>query len=260
MSDSFEDRDMAKAVFRRVNLQEALFNDVNLSSAVFDDVSLEGATILNADLCNVSIDNASIRGMTIYGIRVDQLIAAELDRRDPERARLRMKDPHDPESVHIATERLEQVRDEFRKMLRSTPAEVLATRPSADQWSAIEHVRHLVFAEDLYLNRWLLRNDEPWNEFGLLPTFLENDPKYADVGNQSQADLETILAAWDDIHAGTRKFLTDLSPEKLQQDTSDVDFGQGTVGGVLQGMAQHDLHHIREVEAVIAKIGKNEPS
>ena len=177
-------------------------------------------------------------------------------RRDPERARLRMKDPHNPESVRVVMERLEQVRDEFRKMLRSTPDDVLATRPSVDQWSAIEHVQHLVFAEDLYLNRWLLRNDEPWNEFGLLPTFLENDPKYADVGNQSQADLETILAAWDDIHAGTREFLADLSSEKLQQDTSDVDFGQGTVGGVLQGLAQHDLHHIREAEAAIAKINE----
>jgi hypothetical protein len=35
------------------------------------------------------------------------------------------------------------------------------------------------------------------------------------------------------------------------RDTSDVDFGQGTVGGVLQGMAWHDLHHSRRAEALI---------
>ncbi len=253
MSEVFEDRNLTGAIFRRVNLGQVLFNDVNLGGAEFDDVNLGEAKIHNANLSNLSIDDANIRGLTIFGLCVDQLISAELDRRDPERVRLRMKDLHNPESVRIVMERLEQVRREFREMLRATPANLLVTSPDKGKWSAIEHVRHLVFVEELYLNRWILRNDQPWCKLGLLPAFLANNPNYADVGSEPTDDLGTILAAWDDIHADTLAFLADLNPEKLRQDTSDVDFGQGTVGQILQGMAQHDLHHIREVEAVIAE-------
>jgi hypothetical protein len=256
MGESFQDRDMAGTVFRGVNLGGAVFNYVNLGGAVFDDVNLRGATIHNVNLSNVSIDDANVKGMTIFGIRVDQLIEAELDRRDSERARLRMQDPHDPDSVREVMARLEQVRREFREMLRSTPAGVLVARPSPDQWSAVEIVRHLVFAEDLYLNRWIFRNDRPWNNLGLLPAFLASEPRYSGVGGEPSDDLEIVLEAWNDVHGGTQEFLSDLTSEKLRQDTSDVDFGQGTVGQVLQGMAQHDLHHIREAEAAIAKVGK----
>ena len=254
MSEVFEDRNLTGAVFRRVNLGEVLFNDVNLGGAEFDDVNLGEAKIHNANLSNLSIDDANIRGLTIFGIRVDELISAELDRRDPERVRLRMQDPHDPDSVQVVMERLEQVRNEFRERLRATPAKALVAQPGKSKWSAIEHVRHLVFVEELYLNRWILRNDQPRSKLGILPTFLANDPQYADVGSEPSDDLETVLAAWDDIHASTLEFLANLSPEKLRQDTSDVDFGQGTVGQILQGIAQHDLHHIREAEAAIAKI------
>jgi uncharacterized protein YjbI with pentapeptide repeats len=258
MSETFENRDLSGAVFRRVNLGRALFNDVNLGEAVFDDVNLGGATIRGANLDSVTIDQANIGGMTIFGIHVEPLIEAELDRRDPERGRLRMQDPHDPESVRTVIERLEQMRDEFREMLRATASNVLVTRPTPDRWSALENVRHLVFADDLYLNHWILRNDEPLNQVGLLPDFLANEPWCANVGSQPCDDLETVLAAWDEIHAATRKFIATVTAEKLRQDTSDIDFGQGTVGGILQGMARHDLHHIRETKAVIAQVSKDQ--
>ena len=117
-------------------------------------------------------------------------------------------------------------------------------------------MRHLLFAEDLYLNRWILRNDKPWNRMGLLPAFLAKDAAYADVGSQPRDDLEAILAAWDEVHVGTQAFLTDVTAEDLQRSTRDVDFGQGTVGQVLQGMALHDLHHIRQTEAIIGGLAE----
>jgi len=241
MGKAFEHRDLSGAVFRDVNLYRALFEDVNLGEA----------TIRNANLGDVSIVDANIKGLTIFGVRVDQLIEAELDRRDPERVRLRMTDPHDPEDVRAVIKRLDEVRGHFSGVLRAADADSLITRPATAKWSALENVRHLVFAEDLYLNRWILRNDEPWNRLGLLPAFLAGDPNYTDVGSQPTDDLEAVLAAWEDINARVRTFVAGLTPEELHRDTSDVDFGQGTVGGVLQGMARHDLHHIRRAEALI---------
>jgi hypothetical protein len=257
MGETFENRDMSGAVFQRVNLGGASFNDVNLGEAAFEDVNLGGATICKASLVGLTIDEANIGGMKVFGIEIEPLIEAERDRRDPERGRLRMEDPHDPESVCTVLERLEQVRDGFRERLRATPPDVLGARPAPDQWSALEHVRHLVFAEDMYLNRWILRNDKPFSQIGLLPDFLANEPWCSGVGSQPCDDLESALAAWNEIHAGTREFVASVTVEELRRDTGDVDFGQGTVGGVLQGMARHDLHHIREAEAAIARVQKD---
>ena len=241
MGKTFENQDLGGAVFRRVNLHHA----------VFDDVNLEKASIRNVNLANASIEDANIMGMTIFGFRIDELIEAELDRRDPERVELRMDDPYDPTGVRRVMDRLEQRRSVFRATLRSASSEQLCRRPAEDRWSAIEHTRHLVFAEDLYTNRWILRNDEPWTRLGLLPAFLAERVEYADVGSEPCDDIETVLSAWDAIHARTQAFLRAVTPEALRRDTSDIDFGQRTVGRVLQGMALHDLHHIRKAEAAL---------
>ena len=244
MGDLFENCDLGGTVFRNVNLYRA----------VFDDVNLEGASIGNANLKDLAIEEAFIGGMTILGIRVDLLISAELDRRDPERVRLRVSDSGDPDQVRAMMKRLEELRSEFYALLRSTEARQLRTRPDPGQWSAIEIVRHLIFAEDLYLNRWILGNDEPWCRLGLLPAFLAHESGYADVGSEPTDDLESVLEAWSAIHSTMQEYVADVTAEQLQRDTSETDFGQGTVGQILQWMAQHDLEHIRKVEGMLGKL------
>jgi hypothetical protein len=242
MAQKFENQDMAGT----------LFHNINLAEATFDDVNMAGTKIQNANLAGLSIDNANIADMTIFGIPVQPLIEEELDRRDPERAGLRMKDKHDPQEIAQALANLEQLRGDFRTLLRSASTEQLGRRPAEGTWSAIEHLRHLVFAEDLYLNRWILRNDQTWSKLGLLPDFLAGNPSFADVGNQPDDDLETILSVWDGLCGRAASFAHDATHEQLACDTSDIDFGQGTVGGVLQGMAMHDMHHIRAAKAAIS--------
>jgi len=244
MGERFENRDMA----------ETLFHNVNLYGTTFDDVNLENARIYNANLRNMTIDDANIAGLTIFGMRVDQLIEAEFDRRDPERVRLRMHDIFDSAEVRRVLARLDGVRAEFYARLRATPPDALIAHPGPDRWSALEHVRHLVFAEEMYLNRWLLRNDQPWCKLGFLPPFLEVNPAFAGVGDEPTNDLESILAAWDAIHTGMQAFVAEITPEILKRDTSDVDFGQRYIGGVLQGMAKHDLQHIRMAEAALTDL------
>lgn len=253
MRERHEDKKMTGAIFRRVDLGEATFEDVDLHRAAFKNVNLGDATIRDANLSGLTIESAAINGMTIFGIRVDELIEAELDRRDPERSRLRMCDTSDPVEVKRVMERLDAVRDEYYARLRSTPAEQLNHHSGPDAWSAIEHARHLLFAEDMYLNRWILRNDRLWCSLGHLPPFLEDNPAYAEVGTDPTEDLEAVLALWDELHTGTQDFLRRITPDILRRDTSDVDYGQGTIGGILQGMAQHDLTHIRMAEAALRR-------
>jgi len=245
MGRKFENEDLAGSIFHCVNLRQATLENVDLSNA----------SISNANLAGVSIDNANILGMTIFGFRIDNLIDSERDRGDPERARLRMKDIHRPEDVRRVIDQLDEVRSNFRTVLSSVPRGQLCKRPAEGKWSAIEHLRHLVFAEDLYINRWILRNNDPLSRLGLLPDFLLGDEAYSSVGSEPCNDPERIFAEWDRIHSRTRTFIKNATGELLRQDTSDVDCGQGTVGRILQGMAHHDLHHVRQAKAAIASAG-----
>lgn len=253
MGEVFENRDMAGTTFRHLNLGKSTFDDVNLGEALFHNVNLGQAVIRGANLSEMRIEGCAIRGLIVHGMDIYPLIEAEMDRRDPERVRLRMRDPFDPTSVHEVMARLDELRARFRQLLRSADPARLTARPRPEKWSALENLRHLVFAEDLYLNRWLLRSDRPWTQLGLLPTFLADNPAFAEVGRQPSDDLEQVLAAWDQIHAGMQAFLADLTADTLRRDTRDVDFGQGTVGGILQGMALHDLNHIRLAGAALGR-------
>jgi uncharacterized protein YjbI with pentapeptide repeats len=244
--------------FENCNMAGVVFHNVNLEGAVFDDVNLAGASIHNANLGNFTIDDAYIKGLTIFGFRVDQLIEAELDRRDPDRARLRMADCFDPVCVWAVLEHLGEVRAGFSAFLRSTDPSRLSARPDPENWSAIENLRHLIFAEDLYLNRWLLQNNEPWCKLGLRPAFLADNPDYVEVGSQPSEDVEILLAAWEAIHSRMMAYVATVPAEELRRDTSKIDFGQGTVGKILQTLARHDLEHIRQAEAAVATLSQSD--
>ena len=253
MGERHENKKMNGAVFRSVDLSHATFEDADLQAASFSDVNLSYVTIRDANLSGLTIEGAAIGGLTIFGVQVEELIEAELDRRDPERPRLRMCDLFDPTEVARVMERLDTVRSAFYALLRSTPPDHLNHNSGPDAWSALEHARHLLFAEDLYLNRWILRNDQPLCPLGHLPPFLEDDPALAEVGTDPTQDLDIVLTAWDEIHADTLDVINRMTPEFLQKHTSDVDSGEGTVGGILQLMALHDLTHIRMAEAALRR-------
>jgi len=244
--------------FENCNMAGVVFHNVNLEGAVFDDVNLAGASIHNANLGNFTIDDAYIKGLTIFGFRVDQLIEAELDRRDPERVRLRMADCFDRECMRAVLQHLGEVRSGFAAFLRGTDPAMLVTRPDPDHWSLVEHLRHLIFAEDLYLNRWLLQNNEPWCKLGLRPAFLADNPDYVEVGSQPSENVEILLAAWEAIHSRMMAYVATVPAEELRRDTSKIDFGQGTVGRVLQTLALHDLEHIRQAEAAVATLSQSD--
>lgn len=255
MAEHFENCDIANSTFRRVNLEGTVFDDTNLANTKFSNVNLDQAVIRDANLSGLSIESAAIAGLTVFGIRVDKLIEQELDRRDPARAALRMVDIFDPAEVQRVMLRLEHLRASFVETLQATPPARLTAHPGPDRWSALEHIRHLVFAEDMYVNRWILQNEAPWCPLGFLPPFLAHSPAFADVGSAPTGDLETVIAAWEKIHSKLQALLPTLSVKDLKRDTGDIDFGQGTVGGILQGMAQHDLEHIRMAEAALRDLG-----
>ena len=237
--------------FRHCDMSGSVFDDVNLGGATFYNVNLAEATIRNANLSGLKIEGAGITGMTIFGFDVGALIEAELDRRDPERLRLKVGDFYDVNGVRQVMERLEVLRAEFRLQLSSVAPSGLRARPAPEKWSPIEHVRHLVFVEQLYVDRFVLQNDAPWHPLGLLPTFMMGWKGFEGVGNDESTDLDTVLAAWAEVHEGTRTLVEGLTSERLRQEAHNLEGKTQPVGQVLQNLARHDLHHIRLVQETL---------
>lgn len=142
---------------------------------------------------------------------------------------------------------IDGARAEFRAFLRSISADRLVQRPQSGEWSPIENLRHLVFAEELHTRRFM--GERPWSGVGLAPHFLASEEGFADVGSAPSDDLETVLTAWDEVHARTRVFVAEASPEVLAGNVGGVD-GK-PLGEVLEGTASHDLYHFRIIKALL---------
>lgn len=90
---------------------------------------------------------------------------------------------------------LDRVRADLYALLRSKDATVLTSRPPSGEWSIIENVRHLLFAEQLHLGKFLPDGFE-WSRAGLSG---RTGSAYADVGTEPSDDLEEVLTAWDTV-------------------------------------------------------------
>ncbi len=72
----------------------------------------------------------------------------------------------------------------------------MAKRPPSGEWSVIENVRHLLFAEQLHLGKFLQDGFE-WSRLGLSG---RTGRAYAEVGKEPTDDLEEVIQAWDAVH------------------------------------------------------------
>ena len=98
----FHQEDLADSRYEQVHLQRATFHQVHLNDAVFNDVDLTGAQFREAffkdvvmrgcGFVNVRIDGG-IEGLTVNGVDIGPLVQAELERRDPDLARMRPTGP-----------------------------------------------------------------------------------------------------------------------------------------------------------------------
>lgn len=87
----FTGEDLAGSVFEDVSLARARFHDADLRGADFRLVDLTGARIRGAVLVDVDI-SGEIGGLRVNGVDVAHLVEAELDRRYPDRPKMRPAD------------------------------------------------------------------------------------------------------------------------------------------------------------------------
>jgi hypothetical protein len=209
--------DLRGSRFEDVDLSGAQLRGVDLSGARFEGVDLSGAVMRGVDLIGVDI-YGQIESLTINGVDIGPLVTAELDRRHPDRVKMR---PTDPAGFREAWDILERLWGGTVDRARRLPPELL--QESADgEWSFIETLRHLVFATDAWVRRAILGDPSPWDPLDL-PWDEMPDTPGVPRDRDARPSLDVVLELRRDRMATVRQVIEGLTDASLDDRTEPVE-------------------------------------
>ena len=212
----FNSENMTGSRFEDVLLADAQFHRADLTGASFRLVDLTGVTIRGAALVNMDL-SGMIENLRVNGVDVVPLVEAELNRRYPERAKMR---PADAAGYREAWDILERLWSETVERARGLAPELLHERVDGE-WSFIETLRHLVFATDAWVKRAILGVPSPWDPLDLPHDEMPDEPSVPrDL--DARPSLDEVLALRADRMATVRQVLAGLTDEKLAGMTEPV--------------------------------------
>lgn len=217
--EEFRDTDLSGAVLERVNLSDssltrvrftgARMRAIDFSGADVRSALLEGTRVRDAELVDVTID-AELRNVVINGVDVGPLIEAELDRRDPDRATMRAETPQEFAEAWALLERLwagtiERARTFDERMLH---------RSVDEEWSFIQTLRHLNFANAAWVDRMVLGDPLPFHPLDLP---WDGAPKWEEIPweRDLRPTLDEVLQVRKQRVASMRKVIEGLTEDTL---------------------------------------------
>jgi hypothetical protein len=212
----FTGENLTGSRFDDVYLTNARFHDVDLTNARFQLVDLTGAMIRGAALVNVDI-SGEIENLRVNGVDVVPLVEAELNRRYPDRVKMR---PTDADGFREAWDILERLWQQTVERARRMAPEQLHKRVEGE-WSFIETLRHLVFATDAWVERAILGKPSPWDALDLPHDDMPDVPGVP-RDREVRPSLDEVLALRADRMATVRQVIGDLTDEKLAGVTEPV--------------------------------------
>jgi hypothetical protein len=213
----FSGADLRGSRFERADLSGAQFWASDLTGAWLRGVDLHDVVMRGVELCDVDI-SGWIENVTINGVDVGPLIEAELDRRDPDRAKMR---PDDPAGFRAAWDILGRRWERTVERARRLPPERL--HESVDgEWSFTETLRHLVFATDAWVGRAILGDTSPWDPLGL-PWGEMPDTPVVPRDRDARPSLDAVLALRRSRTAMVHDVLAGLTDESLAAHTTPPD-------------------------------------
>jgi hypothetical protein len=222
------------ARFEKTSFRGARFHDVDMAGIVVTETTLAGATI-----------EADISEVTVNGFRIDELIDAELLRLYPERARLKATTPAGFRDAlafvaELRAGTLARVRDRSEEELR---------RPAPDgNWSIVENLRHLLFAEDVWVRRNAFGIDD-FHPYGRPPSFWDDDfVRVRGIRADEEFAFADVVAALDERFAWVRDRFEHLTADELARGCAPR--FDGTVSSALRVYLGHEWHHHKTIEGL----------
>ena len=209
--------DLSGSRFERVDLTGSEFRASDLCQARFRGVDFRGVVMTGVEMCDVRIDG-EFKNLLINGVDVAPLVEAELDRRDPDRPRMR---PTDPAGFREAWDIVERLWDGTVERARGfDPA--LLHESVGGEWSFIETLRHLAFATDSWVRRAILGDPSPWDPLDL-PWDEMPDIPGVPRDREVRPSLDEALALRRDRMATVRTVIDGLTDDTLAASTEPVE-------------------------------------
>jgi hypothetical protein len=210
-------QDLTGSRFDRVDLSGSEFRNVDLSGVRFRGVLMRDASLRGLEMQNVEITGELV-GVTVNGVDIGPLVEAELDRRHPERVKMR---PTDPDGFREAWDVVERLWDGTVRRARTLDP-LLLHESVGGEWSFTETLRHLVFATECWIRRAVLGDPAPWHELSL-PWDEMPDTPGVPRDRAARPSLNEVLELRRDRMATVRAVVDGLTDEFLCGDTTPVE-------------------------------------
>ena len=215
----FREQDLTGAHFEEVRLKDATmrsidFTGTQIRSALFKDARMRGVEMVDVDI------SGELRNVVVNGVDIVPLVEAELNRRMPERARMR---PDDADGFRAAWAILERLWDGTVARAKALPPKALHDRVDGE-WSFVDTLRHLNFASAAWGARMVLGDPSPWHPLDLP---WEEAPAWDDipVDREAKPSLDEVLAVRRERQAMVRDIMRTLTDGQLTVTVSGK--GQG---------------------------------
>lgn len=187
-------------------LDDADFSGARLHSSNFEGTRITDGWLRNADI------SGYIDGLRVNGVEIAPLVEAELDRRFPERAKLRAVDPR---GLLEAWAMIEDVWIATVARARALPEPVVYVRVE-DDWSFVETLRHLIMATDAWLFRMVRHVPRPYHPWGLAGSFLP-DPASLGLDYEATPSLDEVLAVRRECMDAVKETMATLTSDELER-------------------------------------------
>jgi hypothetical protein len=186
----------------------------DLTGARFIDCDLTDVKIVDGWLVDVDI-SGYVERLVVNGIDVTDFVAAELDRRHPERVQFRQGETADDFRALWST--IERLWSGTVERAQRLPEQALHERVD-DEWSFVQTLRHLIFITDAWASRTILDQERPYHRLGLPQTWYPpQDAAAIGMDIDANPSFNEVLTVRDERMAVIRGIVDDLTAEGMER-------------------------------------------
>ena len=197
---SIEHVSLRGATFTQVTLDDVtvvgVVTGAEVRGSAFSKVRMRGVELIDVEI------NGELEHVVVNGVDVAPLVDAELNRRMPERAKMR------PENA-----------EGFREAWA-----ILVGRNVDGEWSFIQTLRHLNFASAAWVERMILGNGSPWHPLDLP---WDEAPGWDGIpwDREARPSLDEVLAVRSERQGTVQQVMASLTDEQLASEVSRTEPG-----------------------------------